>query len=109
MLSGLYLVAASGGHSLAAMHGLLIALASLVEHRLQVRELQQLQDVGSVFVAPRLWSTSSVVVAHGLSHHAACGIFGDQGSNRDSRIGRFFTTELPGKPSPHFNAGLPYH
>ena len=36
---------------------------------------------GSVFVAPGLWSTGSVVVAHGLSCPSACGIFLDQGLN----------------------------
>ena len=32
-------------------------------------------------VAPGLQSTSSLVVAHGLSSSMACGIFQDQGSN----------------------------
>ena len=46
-----------------AVCGLLIAVASLVmEHG--------------------LWSAGSVVVAHGLSCSAACGILPDQGSNR---------------------------
>ena len=44
------------------VRGLLIAVASLV-------------------VEHRLWSADSVVVAHGLSCSAACGIFPDQGSN----------------------------
>ena len=43
--------------------------ASVVEHRLQVRGLQQLQHAGSV------------VVAHGLSYSVACQIFSDQGQN----------------------------
>ena len=43
---------------------------------------------GSVVAAPRLSSTSSAVVAQGLSCYAACGIFWDQGSNRDFCIGR---------------------
>ena len=34
---------------------------------------------GSVVVACRLWSMGSVVVEHGLSCSAACGIFPDQG------------------------------
>ena len=42
---------------------------------------QLLQHVGSVAVAPGLWSTASVVVAHGLSCFRACGIFPEQGSN----------------------------
>ena len=50
--------------------GLLIAVASLVaEHGLQAHGLQQ------------LWHAGSVVVAHGLSCSAACGVFPDQGSN----------------------------
>ena len=50
-------------------HGLLIVVASLVEHRLQAHGLQQLQHEGSV------------AVEHGLCCSAACGIFPDQGSN----------------------------
>ena len=65
-----------------AVRGLLIAVASLVvEHGLQVRGLQYLWHVGSVIVAPRLQSAGSVVVAHGFSCSAACGIFLDQGLN----------------------------
>ena len=53
-----------------AVHGLLIAVTSLVaEHGLQVRGLQQ------------LWQVGSVVVAHELSCSAACGIFLEQGLN----------------------------
>ena len=55
------LVAASGGYPQGAVHGLLIAVASLV-------------------TAPRLQSTGSVVVALGLSC-SVCGIFPDQGLN----------------------------
>ena len=51
------------------VRGLLIAVASLVEHGLQARGLQQ------------MWCAGSVVWAHGLSCSAACGIFPDQGSN----------------------------
>ena len=43
--------------------------------------LQQLQPVGSVVAASRLWKTGSVAVANELSCSAACGIFWDQGSN----------------------------
>ena len=54
----------------AAMHSLLTAVASLVEgHRLSVRRLQWLQDLGSV------------TVVRGLSCSMTCGIFPDQGSN----------------------------
>ena len=35
----------------------------------------------SLVSAPRLWNTSSVVVAHGLGCSEACGIFLDQGSD----------------------------
>ena len=70
-----------------AVRGFLIAVASLVvEHGLQACGLQYLWaqylwHAGSVFVARRLQSTGSVVVAHGLSCSAACGIFPDQDSN----------------------------
>ena len=61
--SSFSLVAASGGDSLVAMCGLLIAAASLIAE-------------------PRLWSTwASLVEVHGLSCPAACGIFLDQGLN----------------------------
>ena len=40
-----------------------------------------LGHVGSGVVAPRLWGTASVVVAHELSCSKACGIFLNQGSN----------------------------
>ena len=43
--------------------------------------LQQLQRVGSAVVAPGLRSTGSIVLVHGLSCSAACGIFLGQGSN----------------------------
>ena len=47
----------------------------VAEHRLQAHRLQQLQHVGSVVAAPGLQSTGPIVVAHGLSCSAACGIF----------------------------------
>ena len=46
------------------------------------------RHAGSAVVARRLWSAGSVVVAHGLSCSAACGIFLDQGSTRVPCIGR---------------------
>ena len=52
----------SRGYSLAAVHRLLTAVASLV-------------------AAPRLWSTGSAVVGHECNCSATCGIFPDQGSN----------------------------
>ena len=66
------------------VHGLLIAVASLVavaEHGLQECGLQQLWHVGSVVVAHGLQSAGSVVVVHRLSCSPSCGIFPDQGSN----------------------------
>ena len=52
----------AGGYSLVVVHGLLTAVASLVEHR--------------------LWGVgASVIVAHGLSCPLACGILSDEGSN----------------------------
>ena len=45
------------------------------------RGARALGPQASVVVARRLQSTGSVVVAHGLSCSAACGIFPDQGSN----------------------------
>ena len=60
---GLSPVMASRGYSVAAVHGLLIVVASLVvEHGLQGTQ-------------------ASVVVAHGLSCQVVCGIFPDWGLN----------------------------
>ena len=62
------------GLSLVVARGLLIAVASPMEHGLW-------GVWASVFVAPRLQSADSVVVAYGLSCSAICGIFLDKGSN----------------------------
>ena len=43
--------------------------------------LQGLQHMGLVVVVPGLWSTGSIVVAHGHSFSAARGIFLYQSSN----------------------------
>ena len=67
----------------------LIAVASLMAaHRLEVYRLQWLQQgssvvtaCGSVDAAHGLWGTVLVVVTHGLSCSAACGIFLNQGLN----------------------------
>ena len=66
LLGRLSLVSASGGCSLVAVHGLLIAMASPVaEHGLQgVCGLQYLQHAGTVVTAPGLQSTRSEVGAH---------------------------------------------
>ena len=53
---------AIGGYSLVAVRGLLIAVASLIAEQ-------------------GFWSTSSVLVARGLSSSTACGVFSNQGSN----------------------------
>ena len=79
---GLFSSCGERGLLLVAVHRLLIALASLVvEHGLQAHGLPQLWHAGSVVVACSLQSAGSVVVAHGLSCSAACGICLDQGSN----------------------------
>ena len=70
------------GLLVAAVRGLLLAVASLVaELGLQAHGLQQLWLTGSVVVARGLQSAGSVVVAHRLSCSTACGIFPDQGLN----------------------------
>ena len=77
-LCGLSLVVVSR----VAVHKLLTAVASLVaEYGLQAHQLQQLQHVGSVFVAPGLQSSGSIAMALGLSCSTECGIFPDQGLN----------------------------
>ena len=65
---------ASGSHSLLAVRGLLFAVASLAEHRLQGTQASAVADSG-------LDGTGSVVVAHRLGCSMACGIFLDQGLN----------------------------
>ena len=89
-MRGLSLVAASGGHSSSRCAGLSLSWPLL------------LQSMGSR-------RAGSVVVAHGPSCSAACGIFPDQGSKPVSPAlaGRFSTTVPPGKPSNLFlQAGL---
>ena len=58
--------------------------------------------MGSFVAAPRLQSSGSIVVVHGLSRSAACGIFLDQifiEPVSPALAGRFFSTGPPGKPS----------
>ena len=87
---GFSLVAASGGYSLVAVHRLLIAVAS------------RGGAGASGVVAPGLWGTGLVVVAHGVSCSMAHGILPDQGLNPCLLNWQadffFFTTEPPGKP-----------
>ena len=69
----LFLVVKSGIYSLAVVRGLLIVVASLVaEHGLQGTQAS---------VVLRIQSTGSVLVVHGFSCSAACGIFPEQGSS----------------------------
>ena len=67
-------VGESGGCSLMAIRGLFIAPTSLVK-----RGISGAWATGAVI--PRLWSTGSAVVAHGLGCPGACVIFSDHGSN----------------------------
>ena len=86
-VQGLSLVVASGGHSSSRYTGLSLSRPLL------------LQSTGSR-------RAGSVVVAHGPSRSAACGILPDQGSNpcpllepvSPALAGRFSTTAPPGKP-----------
>ena len=80
---------------MAAVGGHLIAVASPV--------VQTLGTQTSVVVARGLQSAGSIVVAHGFSSSAACGIFPDQGSNLCLLHwqAELFTTELPGEPHPY--------
>ena len=91
--AGFSLVEMSRGYSTDALHRLLIAAVSLVaKHGLQ-------GTLASVVETPRLQNTGSIVLAKGLSCSMVCGIFPDQGLNLSPPLaGRFFTTELPGKP-----------
>ena len=71
-----------GAYSVVEVHGLLSAVVSLVASMgPRALRFQQLRHEGSVVVAPGLWSTGSIAVAHRLNYSAACGIFPDQGSN----------------------------
>ena len=63
------LVAESRGYYWEVVHGLLIAVASLAEQRLQGTWAQG------------FWSTGSGVLVRGFSCSVACGVFLDQGSN----------------------------
>ena len=79
---GLSLVAVSGGYSSSRCVGFslwwLLLLQSTGSRHAGFNSCGRW---ASAVVARRLWSTGSVVVAHGLSCSAACGIFPDQGSN----------------------------
>ena len=57
----------------------------------------------SVVAACGLWSKGSVVVAHGLSCSATCGIFE---AMPPALAGRFLATAPPGKASGRLQAGV---
>ena len=78
---GFSLGVASWGCSLVVVHRFLVAVASLVEHGLWDAWVSVAAAHVLRSVALGLWSTGSIVVAHGLSHFPACGIFTNQGSN----------------------------
>ena len=71
---GLSLVMASGGYSSLQYAGFSLQWLLLLQNTGS-------RHTGSVVVVCRLQSAGSVVVAHGLSCSAACGIFPDQGLN----------------------------
>ena len=86
-LKNIYLFACAGSLSLCALFsgcgkqgllivvvdGLLIAVTSFVaEHKLWTCKLQQLWQMGSVVVTPRLQSTGSVVEEHRLGCSTIC-------------------------------------
>ena len=78
---GFSLVAASWGYSLVAVLGLLTVVASLVECGIQGTWGSVIAAHGLTTYTPRLHSTGSIVVTHGLRCSEARRIFLDQGSN----------------------------
>ena len=83
------LVTVSGGSSVAMVHGFSLQYLFLLwTLGSRACRLQQVWAVGSVVAIPRLQSTGSVVVVHGFSSSATCGVFPNQGRNRVSCIGR---------------------
>ena len=98
---GSSLVVMSGGYSCLWCAGSpLQCLLSFLGRGSRVHGLPWLQHMGSGVAVPRLWSTGSVAMVHGLSCFLACGIFRDEESNpmSPSLAGGFFITEPPGKP-----------
>ena len=65
------------------MHGLLSSCNAQASHcdGFSCCRAQALWPKGSVVVVSGLYSTDSIVVVHGLSCSAVCGVFQDQGSN----------------------------
>ena len=83
----------SGGYFSLQYAGFSLQWRLIVGHRLCTRV--------SVVAASELWSTGSVVLAHGLSCSVACGIFPDHGSN-PALQGTCVTTRLSKKPQAVF-------
>ena len=79
---GLSLVVASRGHSLVVATGFSLWWLLLWNTGPRAHGLQELQHVGLVVAAPRLWRAGSVVGVHGLSCSTECGVFPDQGLNQ---------------------------
>ena len=100
LLHELFSLAASRSYSPVAVQGFLVAVVPpLVEHGLCGAHTSVIGTHGLICCGSSLYSIGSVVVAHGLSCSAVCGIFPDQGWNLSPTLaGRFFTTELPRKP-----------
>ena len=86
--TGFSLVAASGEHTLVAVHGSLTVVASLAEHGSRCR--------GSVVAACGLQSSGSVVVVHWLSCSEAAGSSQTMDATHVPCTGRGFST--PGLP-----------
>ena len=76
---GFSLAVMSRGYSLVVVHGLFIAVSSLVERSLWSTGSRC--TGASAVAAPGLQSTGSGVVSHELSCFEICGIILDQGSN----------------------------
>ena len=89
---GLSLVSVSRGYSLVAVHGILIAVASLVEHMFQ-------------------WVWLKGSVAQGFSCFSGTQNLPGPGTEPVSHAlaGRFLTSEPAGKPSDIVSEALPQH
>ena len=94
--SGFSLVVASRAYSLAVVHRLLLAVPSLDV------EAQALGSRSSVVAAPRLWSSGSGVVAHGLRDMWGLPRAGIEPAS-PALAGRFLTPGPPGTPRPFFH------
>ena len=81
LLLRLSLVAVSGGYSLVAASGLLIAVTSLVVHRLWGKRASVVATCALNSYGPWSLEQGSVVEVQGISCPEACGIFLDQESN----------------------------